>query len=269
MGVSGSVRSGMSEPLHRPGQRHPSGVRPGASGPDPGGGAVASVPAMSDLLVIVGGGNMGAALLGGLLAADGADPAAFAVSEALAARRDELAAMFPGVAVAADVPPCAAAVIAVKPGDVAGAVRTAVAAGAATGPVDRRRRADRRARGARPARASPWCGRCRTRRRSSGRARRRSPAGPRRRDDDLAWAESDPRRRRHGRARRRAAPRRGDGADGLRPGVPVPRRRGARRRRRRAPGCRARWRPTSRPSCSSARPRCSPTAATPARCGRW
>jgi pyrroline-5-carboxylate reductase len=85
---------------------------------------------MSDLLVIVGGGNMGAALLGGLLAADGADPAAFAVSEALAARRDELAAQFPGVAVEAHVPACTAALIAVKPGDVVAAVQTAVAAGA-------------------------------------------------------------------------------------------------------------------------------------------
>jgi pyrroline-5-carboxylate reductase len=37
-------------------------------------------------LVIVGGGNMGAALLGGLLAA-GRAPAELAVSEALAARR--------------------------------------------------------------------------------------------------------------------------------------------------------------------------------------
>jgi len=85
---------------------------------------------MSDLLVIVGGGNMGAALLGGLLAVDGADPAAFAVSEALASRRKELAAQFPGVTVDAGVPACSAAVIAVKPGDVAAAVRAAVAAGA-------------------------------------------------------------------------------------------------------------------------------------------
>jgi pyrroline-5-carboxylate reductase len=85
---------------------------------------------MSDLLVIVGGGNMGAALLGGLLAAEGADPSSFAVSEALAGRRDELAAQFPGVAVGAAVPPCTAAVIAVKPGDVAGAVGAAVGAGA-------------------------------------------------------------------------------------------------------------------------------------------
>jgi pyrroline-5-carboxylate reductase len=85
---------------------------------------------MSDLLVIVGGGNMGAALLGGLLAGEGADPASFAMCEALAARRDELAQRFPGVAVEADVPACTAAVIAVKPGDVATATAAAVAAGA-------------------------------------------------------------------------------------------------------------------------------------------
>jgi len=83
-----------------------------------------------DRLVIVGGGNMGAALLGGLLAAGGADPASVAVSEALPARRDELVERFPGVAVSADVPSCTAAVIAVKPGDVTGAVGQAVAAGA-------------------------------------------------------------------------------------------------------------------------------------------
>jgi len=83
---------------------------------------------MADVLVIVGGGNMGAALLGGLLATT--DPAGLAVVEALPARRDELAAQFPGVAVSADVPACTAAVVAVKPGDVAGATRQAVAAGA-------------------------------------------------------------------------------------------------------------------------------------------
>jgi pyrroline-5-carboxylate reductase len=85
---------------------------------------------MRDVLVIVGGGNMGAALLGGLLAADGADPAGFAVAEALPARRAQLAAEFPGVAIEATTPACSAAVIAVKPGDVAGAVSAAVAAGA-------------------------------------------------------------------------------------------------------------------------------------------
>jgi pyrroline-5-carboxylate reductase len=92
--------------------------------------AVASVRLVSDLLVIVGGGNMGAALLGGLLAAEDADGSALAVVEALAARREELVATFPGIAVSADVPTCTAAVIAVKPGDVPAAVAAAVAAGA-------------------------------------------------------------------------------------------------------------------------------------------
>ncbi len=80
-------------------------------------------------LLIVGGGNMGAALLGGLLAA-GSDPADVAVTEALAARREELAELFPGVTVTDTAPPCDAAVIAVKPPDVPGAVAAAVAAGA-------------------------------------------------------------------------------------------------------------------------------------------
>jgi pyrroline-5-carboxylate reductase len=85
---------------------------------------------VSDRLVIVGGGNMGAALLGGLLEADGADRSAFAVAEALPGRRADLDELFPGVAVSGDVPACTAAVIAVKPGDVPGAVAAAVAAGA-------------------------------------------------------------------------------------------------------------------------------------------
>ena len=81
-------------------------------------------------LVIVGGGNMGAALVGGLLAADGADPSTLAVSEALAARRRQLTEQFAHVSVTEAVPPCAAAVIAVKPQDVPAAVTAAVAAGA-------------------------------------------------------------------------------------------------------------------------------------------
>jgi pyrroline-5-carboxylate reductase len=84
---------------------------------------------MASDLVIVGGGNMGAALLGGLLAA-GRPAETLAVSEALALRRAQLADEFPGVVVQADVPPCAAAVIAVKPGDVPAATAAAVAAGA-------------------------------------------------------------------------------------------------------------------------------------------
>jgi pyrroline-5-carboxylate reductase len=78
---------------------------------------------------IVGGGNMGAALVGGLLAA-GTDASALAVVETLPARRDELAKMFDGVLITEVVPTCDAAVIAVKPYDVAAACREAVAAGA-------------------------------------------------------------------------------------------------------------------------------------------
>jgi len=80
-------------------------------------------------LVIVGGGNMGAALLGGLLAA-GREPSTLGVSEALGPRRDHLAEEFPGVTVDAGVPACGAAVVAVKPGDVPAATAAAVAAGA-------------------------------------------------------------------------------------------------------------------------------------------
>lgn len=81
-------------------------------------------------LALVGGGNMGAALLGGLLAAGWATPDELAVVEVVAARRDELAARFPGVVVADAVPACEAAVIAVKPYDVPAAVAAAVAVGA-------------------------------------------------------------------------------------------------------------------------------------------
>jgi pyrroline-5-carboxylate reductase len=84
---------------------------------------------MSVELVIVGGGNMGAALLGGMIAA-GAAPDTLAVVETLASRRDQLIEQFPGVVVSATVPACPAAVIAVKPPDVSDAVAAAVAAGA-------------------------------------------------------------------------------------------------------------------------------------------
>lgn len=79
---------------------------------------------------MVGGGNMGAALLGGVLAARWAEPDELAVVEVLAARRDELAARFPGVLVTDTIPAAEAAVIAVKPYDVAAATAAAVAAGA-------------------------------------------------------------------------------------------------------------------------------------------
>jgi pyrroline-5-carboxylate reductase len=81
-----------------------------------------------DRLLIVGGGRMGEALLGGLLAA-GRAAGQLAVAEVSASRRDELAAAHPGVAVVDAPVPVAAAVLAVKPGDVAGAARAVADAG--------------------------------------------------------------------------------------------------------------------------------------------
>lgn len=72
-------------------------------------------------LVIVGGGKMGEALLGGLLAGRWAEPAELAVVEPVAERRAELAARFPGVHVTAEPVAAAGAVVAVKPDHVAAA----------------------------------------------------------------------------------------------------------------------------------------------------
>jgi pyrroline-5-carboxylate reductase len=72
---------------------------------------------MAAELLIVGGGRMGEALLGGLLAA-GREAASLAVAEVSAPRREELAARHPGVAVVAEPVPAVGAVLAVKPGDV-------------------------------------------------------------------------------------------------------------------------------------------------------
>ncbi|MEO7556703.1 MAG: pyrroline-5-carboxylate reductase [Acidimicrobiales bacterium] len=80
-------------------------------------------------LTLLGGGRMGEALLGGLLAAGWAEPAELAVVELSAPRRDELAGRFPGVAVS-DVPRASdGAVIAVKPADVPAACASLAAAG--------------------------------------------------------------------------------------------------------------------------------------------
>jgi pyrroline-5-carboxylate reductase len=81
-------------------------------------------------LVVVGGGNMGAALVGGLLAGDTVARTSIAVIEPSAARRDQLVSMFPGVAILERVPSCAAAVVAVKPGVVAEVARAVAQAGA-------------------------------------------------------------------------------------------------------------------------------------------
>ena len=77
-------------------------------------------------LVVVGGGRMGEALLGGLVAA-GWSPAELAVVEPVAARREELVKRFEGVDVSAEPVTADGAVIAVKPGDVTGAIRAAKA----------------------------------------------------------------------------------------------------------------------------------------------
>jgi len=80
-------------------------------------------------LAVVGGGNMGAALVGGLLQAGWA-AGDLAVVEVLPARAAQLADMFPGITITGEIPPCEAALIAVKPYDVAAACTAAAAAGA-------------------------------------------------------------------------------------------------------------------------------------------
>ena len=94
-------------------------------------------------LVILGGGKMGEALLGGLLAAAWAEPAELAVVEPIAARRDDLAARFPGVTVTAEPMPAAGALVAVKPADVPVACRSlevsrilSIAAGVTTATIE-------------------------------------------------------------------------------------------------------------------------------------
>lgn len=84
---------------------------------------------MTHELVIVGGGNMGAALLGGLLTA-GVAADTIAVVETAAAQRDELRRQFPGVTVADTAVAADGAIIAVKPPDAPAATRAAVSAGA-------------------------------------------------------------------------------------------------------------------------------------------
>jgi len=81
-------------------------------------------------LAIVGGGNMGAALLGGLLAGGVVKPGDVVVVESSASRRGELTVAFPGVAVSAEIPTCRSAVLAVKPAQVPDVAAAAVAAGA-------------------------------------------------------------------------------------------------------------------------------------------
>ena len=80
-------------------------------------------------LEIVGGGRMGEALLGGLLAAGWAAPSELAVVEKLPERRAQLAEMFPGVAVLTEPAAAEVAVVSVKPNDVADTCRTLATVG--------------------------------------------------------------------------------------------------------------------------------------------
>ncbi len=77
---------------------------------------------MRPRLLVVGGGRMGTALVGGLVAA-GWDPGSVAVVEADAGRRIVLAETLPGVSVMNRPTAAEGAVVAVKPGDAEGACR--------------------------------------------------------------------------------------------------------------------------------------------------
>ena len=79
-------------------------------------------------LLIVGGGRMGVALLGGLLAA-GRAAAELVVAEVSQSRREELTAAYPDVTIVAAPVSVADAVLVVKPGDVAEAARAVAGAG--------------------------------------------------------------------------------------------------------------------------------------------
>jgi pyrroline-5-carboxylate reductase len=80
-------------------------------------------------LQVIGGGRMGEALVGGLLAAGTVAAADVLVVEPVEARRLQLADLLPGVQLASEPAEAAGTVIAVKPGDVPAACRAAAAAG--------------------------------------------------------------------------------------------------------------------------------------------
>ena len=81
-------------------------------------------------LVVIGGGNMGAALLGGLLESGTVAPDQIAVVEPYPPRRAELASMFEAITIVDQVPPCRSAVLAVKPPDIPAVAAAAAQAGA-------------------------------------------------------------------------------------------------------------------------------------------
>jgi pyrroline-5-carboxylate reductase len=84
---------------------------------------------MAVRLLVVGGGKMGGALVGGLISSGWSAAGDIAVVEPVAARRDELSAAHPGLRLVAEAEPAAGAVLAVKPGDVEAACRSIASAG--------------------------------------------------------------------------------------------------------------------------------------------
>ena len=80
-------------------------------------------------ITFVGGGNMGAALVEGLIRS-GESPTGITIVETSADRRKVLAEKFPGVTLAESIGQCRAGVIAVKPGGAAEVCRELSAAGA-------------------------------------------------------------------------------------------------------------------------------------------
>ncbi len=148
-------------------------------------------------LLIVGGGKMGGALLGGLLRSGWAELADVAVVEPVADRRDELAESFPGLRVL-DAPEAgvlgeegerlAGAVLAVKPDVAEGACRALGCRGSEPGALHCGRRAQRAARGGARWRARSGAGDAEHPR--PGRRRCHGDfGGIVRRSQDLSWAE--------------------------------------------------------------------------------
>ena len=80
-------------------------------------------------LQVIGGGRLGEALVSGLLSGGWAPAGELSIVEKLPARRDELVARFPGVAVGAQVEAAQGALIAVKPNDVVAACEALAQAG--------------------------------------------------------------------------------------------------------------------------------------------
>lgn len=90
---------------------------------------LASLTPMSPRITVVGGGNMGGALVSGLLRA-GWSADSVEVVERSAERRATLTAKHPGLLVTERIGPCEAAIVAVKPGDAATIARELSANGA-------------------------------------------------------------------------------------------------------------------------------------------